>query len=115
MPKPAPPISPPPRLAPHPRSGWVSFLLFQVVMLLFCVVLVLAVGNVLPGLFPDTEAGHKAALHLGIYVSLPVAVAGVVLGIVALLQETHRRLLGVIGTALNGGHVMLCLVVLSRA
>ena len=104
--------SAPARLAAHPRSGWISFLLFQGVMLVFCGVLVLSVGKMMPGTFPDTPEGRAWALRLGIYLSLPVAIAGTVAGLAALVQSTHRRLLGVIGTSLNGAYVLLCLIIL---
>ena len=96
----------------HPLSGWVSFLLFQMVVVSFCAMLVVFAGKMMPGVFPDTLEGREKALRVGVYVSLPWAAAGLVAGVMAVMQIRHRRLLGVIGSLLNGAYVVLCLLIL---
>ena len=96
----------------HPLSGWISFLLFQMVVVSFCAMLVVFAGKMLPAAFPDTLEGREKALRVGVYISMPWAVAGLIAGIMAVMQIKHRRLLGVIGSLMNGAYVVLCLLIL---
>src|SRR5437763_101054 len=71
----------------HPRVGCVCCLLFQGVVVVFCGMVVVTIGGVMRGVFPNTAEGLGRALLWGMYLSMPIALAGAIAGVMAVLQE----------------------------
>lgn len=101
----------PVRTGAHSRAGIAAILVFQVIVVVFGAMLVAA--NLEPSLF-SAEPGRaeNVALKLSIYITLPVAIVGVIFGIAGVMQETRRRKFAVVGLLLCGLHTLICLFVL---
>ena len=98
---------------PHSRAGLASLLLFQLVIVTFGVLMVIATRGLAPGWLGTGREALPRALHDGFLITLPAAVLGLVLGLIGTLQLRRRKLLGLLGAMLNGLHALLGLTVLS--
>lgn len=102
----------PARSARHGLFGVASFLLFQLIIMVFGLLVLLASGNLAPGWLGAGPAAMNKAIHMGVWITLPIAAVGVVLGFIDYFQLTCRRLFGTLGLLLNGLHALLCLLLL---
>lgn len=100
----------PVRTGAHSRAGIAAILVFQLIVMVFAILL--AGANLWPAIFPDATRAEGYALKFSIYLTLPLAVVGVILGIVGIMQETRRRKFAVVGLSLCAIHALICLFVL---
>ena len=102
-----------PRLSPHSRAGVASILIFQAVIVIFLVCVMLAAAGAAPGWLGTGNVAFRNGLRRGFMLTVPLAVVGVVLGVIGSMQLRRRKLLAVLGTLLNALHTLLGLLVLS--
>jgi hypothetical protein len=88
-------------------------LIFQAVIVIFLGCVVLALAGAVPGWLGTGPAALRGGLRAGFMLTVPLAVVGVVLGVVGSMQIRRRKLLAVLGTLLNALQVLLGLLVLS--
>lgn len=87
----------------HPVYGIVSFALG---VLLFITILIVIV------IFGGTEDAHSVKMAVGLLVmaSLIFSLAGILLGVVGLVQKHRRRVFSLLGLIMNGVFIMLIVV-----
>ncbi len=100
------------RAGAQSHAGIAALLAFQVIVVIFGLLLILA--HVWPTLLAANVARAEAkALLISIYITLPIGLIGTVLGLVGVVQHHRRRKIAAVSMLLCALHTLICLVAIS--